>query len=105
MHTHFSNTAIRLAVLSLSALPVLFGQAAVAQTPQLKEITVTGNPLGATDLIAPSAQYSGDHVIACLQRGKRAARAVRPSAGAGWHGTSGWRSGERSEERRVGKEC
>ncbi len=30
-----------------------------APTPSLKEITVTGNPLGATDLIAPAAQYSG----------------------------------------------
>jgi iron complex outermembrane receptor protein len=27
--------------------------------PSLKEVTVTGNPLGATDLIAPSVQYSG----------------------------------------------
>lgn len=32
---------------------------APAPAPSLKEVTVTGNPLGATDLIAPSAQYSG----------------------------------------------
>lgn len=32
---------------------------ASAPTPSLKEVTVTGNPLGATDLIAPVAQYSG----------------------------------------------
>lgn len=32
---------------------------AQAQTPTLKDITITGNPLGATDLIAPAAQYSG----------------------------------------------
>lgn len=33
----------------------------IAQTPApaLKEVTITGNPLGATDLIAPAAQYSG----------------------------------------------
>ncbi len=30
-----------------------------ATAPSLKEVTVTGNPLGATDLIAPAAQYSG----------------------------------------------
>ena len=32
---------------------------ASAPAPSLKEVTVTGNPLGATDLIAPAAQYSG----------------------------------------------
>ncbi len=32
---------------------------APAPAPSLKEVTVTGNPLGATDLIAPAAQYSG----------------------------------------------
>ena len=63
MHIKLSHNAIRLAVLSLSALPMIFGQAAVAQTPQLKEITVTGNPLGATDIIAPSAKYSGDELL------------------------------------------
>ncbi len=56
MHTLFSNTAIRLAVLALGAL---HAQAALAQTPQLKEVIITGNPLGDSDLIAPSAQYSG----------------------------------------------
>ena len=30
-----------------------------AAAPELKAITITGNPLGATDLIAPAAQYSG----------------------------------------------
>ena len=60
MQILFSNTAVRLAVLSLAAL---YGQAATAQTPQLKEITITGNPLGATDLIAPSAQYSGEGLL------------------------------------------
>ena len=60
MHIIFSRSAVRLAVLTLSAL---YGQGAVAQTPQLKEITITGNPLGASDFIAPSAQYSGDGLL------------------------------------------
>ena len=60
MQTLFSNSAVRLAVLSACAL---YAQAAAAQTPQLKEVTITGNPLGASDLIAPSAQYSGDGLL------------------------------------------
>ena len=56
----FSNTAVRLAVMALAAL---HAQAATAQAPQLKEITITGNPLGATDLIAPSEQYSGEELL------------------------------------------
>ena len=60
MQIIFSRSAVTLAVLTLSAL---YGQSAVAQTPQLKEITITGNPLGASDFIAPSAQYSGDGLL------------------------------------------
>ena len=60
MQIIFSLSAVRLAVLTLSAL---YSQSAVAQTPLLKEITITGNPLGASDLIAPSAQYSGDGLL------------------------------------------
>ncbi|NQW93402.1 MAG: TonB-dependent receptor [Polaromonas sp.] len=60
MSTLFSSSAVRLAVLTLSAL---YAQAAVAQAPQLKEVTITGNPLGASDLIAPSASYSGDGLL------------------------------------------
>ena len=60
MPTLFSRSAIRLAVLSVCAL---YAQAAAAKTPQLKEITITGNPLGASDLIAPSAQYSGEGLL------------------------------------------
>ena len=60
MPTLFSNSAVRLAVLSVCAL---YAQAAAAQTPQLKEVTITGNPLGASDLIAPSASYSGDGLL------------------------------------------
>ena len=60
MPTLFSNSAVRLAVLSVCAL---YAQAVAAQTPQLKEVTIIGNPLGASDLIAPSAQYSGDGLL------------------------------------------
>ena len=60
MPTSFSKTSIGAAVLSVSAL---YAAAATAQTPQLKEITITGNPLGASDLIAPSARYSGDVLL------------------------------------------
>ncbi len=53
----FAPACVRAAIVSLGA----FGSAAApAQTgPTLKEVTVTGNPLGTTDLIAPAAQYSG----------------------------------------------
>ena len=60
MPTLFSNSAVRLAVLSVCAF---YAQAAAAQTPQLKEVTITGNPLGASDLIAPGAQYSGEGLL------------------------------------------
>ena len=54
MQTLFLNTAVRLAVL---ALGTLHAQAALAQTPQLKEVVITGNRLGASDLIAPGTHY------------------------------------------------
>ena len=60
MPTIFTGSAIPLAVLSVCAL---YAQAASAQTPQLMEVTITGNPLGASDLIAPSAQYLGDGLL------------------------------------------
>lgn len=48
-------TAVNLSVLAFCAS---------AQTPStLKEITVTGNPLGATDLIAPTQQISGNEIV------------------------------------------
>ncbi|MGH8035042.1 MAG: hypothetical protein ACREO9_07450, partial [Lysobacterales bacterium] len=57
----FSRTIVQLAVLALGTAAALQSGWANAQTPapSLKEVTVTGNPLGATDLIAPAAQYSG----------------------------------------------
>ncbi len=60
MPSLFLNTAVRLAVLSLAAF---YAQAATAQTQQLKEVTVTGNPLSATEFIAPSAIYTGDNLL------------------------------------------
>ena len=60
MQIIFSRSASALAVLALGAL---YAQPAAAQTPQLKDVIVTGNPLGASDLIAPSAQYSGDGLL------------------------------------------
>lgn len=62
----FSKTATRLAVLSLIAAQhtgLLAQASSPAPSATLKEITITGNPLGATDLIAPSAQYSGDGLL------------------------------------------
>ncbi len=60
MQIIFSRSASALAVLALGAL---YAQPALAQTPQLKEVIVTGNPLGASDLIAPSAQFTGDGLL------------------------------------------
>ena len=61
----FSRNGVQRAVLALGAAAALQCGMAGAQTPapSLKEITVTGNPLGATDLIAPSAQYSAAELL------------------------------------------
>jgi len=58
----FSRPAIGTATLTLCALASL---AAHAQTPapSLGEITVTGNPLGTDQPIAPATQYSGDGLL------------------------------------------
>ena len=52
-----------LALLALGTLSSaqIFAQNAPAST--LIPVTVTGNPLGATDLIAPAAQYSGNELL------------------------------------------
>jgi iron complex outermembrane recepter protein len=54
-----------LTLFTLGALSALGGTAALAQTADatLKEVTVTGNPLGATDLIAPTTSYSGTGLL------------------------------------------
>ena len=61
----FSRNTLNLAVLSLGTAAGLQCGPASAQTAatNLKEVTVTGNPLGATDLIAPAAQYSGNALL------------------------------------------
>ena len=64
MQNLFLNTAVRLAVLSLSAFSSHGALAQTSlQTQTLKEVTITGNPLGASDLIAPSAQYFGAELL------------------------------------------
>lgn len=57
----FLRAAVPRAVLALT-LSCGFAQAQTAAS-SLKEVTVTGNPLGATDLIAPAAQYSGTGLL------------------------------------------
>lgn len=68
MTPNFRRNAIGVAVLSLAA----FAGAAQAQTApaapaadtsSLREVTVTGNPLGASDLIAPTTTLSGDKLL------------------------------------------
>ncbi|MBT2326041.1 TonB-dependent receptor [Variovorax paradoxus] len=56
MSSNFRRNAIGAAVLSLLSC------AAWAQA-SLPEVTVTGNPLGATDLIAPTTTLSGDRLL------------------------------------------
>lgn len=64
-----NKRAVHITVVSMATLAVFHGVDAGAQTPSatspasLKEVTVTGNPLGATDLIAPAARYSGDSLL------------------------------------------
>eukprot|EP01036_Dinobryon_divergens_P014005 gene14005-18899_t len=68
MTPHFRRNAIGAAVLSLAALAGA-AQAQTAPTPStadnasLREVTVTGNPLGASDLIAPTTTLSGDKLL------------------------------------------
>ena len=65
----FSPSSIRRAVFAVGAAATLHCGAAHAQspapapTPSLKEVTITGNPLGATDLIAPAVRYSGEELL------------------------------------------
>ncbi len=51
--------------LGMAALVLLCGQARGQEQgiATLKEVTVTGNPLGATDPIAPATQYSGSRLL------------------------------------------
>ncbi len=61
MKNFFSTRHVRRPV-SLATLLLIAGTAAAqtqTSTTTLKEVTITGNPLGTSDLIAPAAQYSG----------------------------------------------
>ena len=65
VHPLFSRNSVQRAVRALGTAAALHCSLASAQAPapSLKEITITGNPLGATDLIAPAAQYSGAELL------------------------------------------
>ena len=54
-----SGRAVHHAAVCLCMAASLQAASSHAQVASLKEVTVTGNPLGATDLIAPAASYSG----------------------------------------------
>ncbi len=57
------HTPVQCALFSLSAAAWLACGAVQAQTATLKEVTITGNPLGATDLIAATVSFSGDTLL------------------------------------------
>ena len=62
----FTRHAIGIAVLHLLCAGVTAHAQPVAPGPAtvtLKEVTITGNPLGATDLISPAAVYSGQGLL------------------------------------------
>jgi len=71
MIPNFRRNAIGVAVLSLASFasmaqaqdPAQVQQVQPADAASLREITVTGNPLGATDLIAPTTALSGDKLL------------------------------------------
>ena len=64
----FSRNQVQLAVLALGLSCALQSNLAVAQIaapsgPTLNEVTVTGNPLGSDDLIAPATTLSGNKLV------------------------------------------
>lgn len=65
MTPNFRRGAIGVAVLSLASsfTSAAFAQSAQSAPGTLQEITVTGNPLGATDSIAPTAVLTGDALL------------------------------------------
>lgn len=75
MQLSFRLGAVGAAVLTLG--PALAQPA--DPTPNLKAITVTGNPLGATDLIAPAASYTGPTLL--LRRGATVGETLDGSPG------------------------
>ncbi|MDP3706547.1 MAG: TonB-dependent receptor [Polaromonas sp.] len=62
MKNSLHRSAVGTATLTLLALGCTAVHAQTA-TPTLKEITVTGNPLGADDLIAPATRYLGTGLL------------------------------------------
>lgn len=65
MSSHFARNAVGLAVLSLVSC-LAWAQtdgAATTSGAALPEVTVTGNPLGAGDLIAPTTSVSGEQLL------------------------------------------
>ncbi|HEY0201232.1 MAG TPA: TonB-dependent receptor [Burkholderiaceae bacterium] len=73
MNPAFRRSAISAAILVWAASSALLSPSAASaqesspDTQSLKEVTITGNPLGSSDLIAPAASYSGDGLT--LRRG------------------------------------
>jgi iron complex outermembrane receptor protein len=65
MINFFQRRAVSTATLSLLAAVVALPAVALAQTASisLQEVTVTGNPLGSSDLIAPTTQLSGTELL------------------------------------------
>ncbi len=62
MHPKLTRCAIVVAVQSL-VLAAAHAQTAAPATVTLKDVTVTGNPLGSVDLVAPSSQLSGTGLL------------------------------------------
>ncbi len=69
---YFSQSPVRVAVLAVlgyGATAMLYSPHAHAQTnvnepaPTLKEVTVTGNPLGSSDLVAPTSALAGTALL------------------------------------------
>lgn len=60
----FRTSAVGAAILSLGSLalaqPAPGAASATSAAPSLREVTVTGNPLGAADTVAPAAALSGE---------------------------------------------
>ena len=67
----FRPSAVHRAVLCMGLTAALHGVSSHAQSTapalSLKEVTVTGNPLGASELIAPAASYAGAALLLRLQ--------------------------------------
>ena len=69
MKKSFTRHAVGMAVLHLlCACASVHAQQATTPAPKpatvtLKDVTITGNPLGATDLISPAAAYSGQGLL------------------------------------------